>query len=95
MIPFECKKLENCFASSAVYQYRSEKKVDEIFLNWLEPVSDSFLCRRDFPRPFFTAVLVDGTQIKGVIGDTAIKVIYPNGTAAESKEAFEKLLKTR
>lgn len=92
MSRFECKKLENCFVSKSVYQYRLGKKVDDDFVAWLEGISESCLCRRDFPRPYFTALLADGTQVKGVIGDVAFKVVYPDVTAAASKESFENLL---
>lgn len=92
MSEFERKKLEDCFVSRAVYQYRLARKVDDAFVEWLEGISAAFTCRRDLPRPFFNATLADKTQVKGVLGDPAIKVIYPDDSALESQEAFEKLL---
>ncbi len=92
MSHFECKRVENCFASSAVYQYRLGYKIDDEFLAWLANISSAFKCRRDFPRPYFNATLADGTQVKGVIGDIAMKVVYPDDNSDQCKEAFEKLL---
>ncbi len=94
MSHFEGKKVENCFASSAVFQYRLDFKIDDEFLNWLEKISATFKCRRDFSRPYFNGTLADGTQVKGVIGDIALKVVYPDNDSAISKEAFEKLLRS-
>ncbi|MDR1084527.1 MAG: hypothetical protein LBP22_06610 [Deltaproteobacteria bacterium] len=92
MSEFERKKLEDCFVSRAVYQYRLEKKIDEAFVSWLEKISLSCSCRRDLPRPYFNSTLADGTQIKGVLGDTAIKVVYPDTSAESSQKAFEEIL---
>ncbi|MDR1241169.1 MAG: hypothetical protein LBM00_00050 [Deltaproteobacteria bacterium] len=92
MIPIECKKLEDCFISRSAYHYRFEEKLGDAFVDWLEGVSSACSCRRDFPRPFFNAALPDGTQVKGVLGDTVIKVVYPDGSAEESKTNFETLL---
>ena len=92
MSAFECKKLEDCFISRSAYQYRFSKKLDDAFVTWLEKISATCKCRRDFPRPFFNATLSDGTQIKGVLGDTAIKVVYPDDSAEASKKAFEESL---
>jgi hypothetical protein len=92
MSRFECRKLENCLAGTSIYQYRLGGKIDNAFLAWLEAISATCTCRRDFPRPYFTAVLADGTQVKGVIGDVAFKVVFPDATAAASKETFETML---
>lgn len=94
MSRFECKKVENCFSGSAVFQYRLGFKIDDAFLNWLEKISATFKCRRDFPRPYFNATLTDGTQVKGVISDIALKVVYPENAATLNKAAFEKLLRS-
>lgn len=92
MSGFTCKKLENCFVSKSVYQYSLGGKIDNAFVLWLQGISKTCSCRRDFPRPYFTAERDDGTQVKGVIGDTAFKVTYPDATADASKAAFERLL---
>ena len=94
MSHFECKKVENCFVSSAVFQYQLSFNIDEDFLSRLEKISSTFKCRRDFFRPYFNATLADGTQIKGVIGDIALKVVYLDNDSAISRDAFEELLRS-
>ena len=92
MSHFECKKVENCFVSTAVFQYRLGYKIDDEFIDWLEKISITCKCRRDFPRPYFNATLADGTQVKGILGDIAVKVVYPDNDSTMCKEAFEKNL---
>lgn len=88
---FECKKVENCFAGDMVFEYRVNFKIDDDFLAAIDQVTTMKVCRK-FPRPFFTADWPDGTKAKGVLGDVAVKVIYPPDSADSSKVKFETFL---
>ncbi len=88
---FTCSRVENCFSKTTVFQYLLRFKIGDQFLNQFESIS-RVKCYRNFPRPYFTIALPDGTAIKGVLGDVALKVIFPVETAETSKEKFEQLL---
>ena len=88
---FEWKKVENCFGGANVYDYRLAVKVDEALLAGFGIIG-VLKCHRNFPRPFFQAILDDGTSFKGVITDSVIKVSFPAGDAQASKAKFDSLL---
>ncbi|HWR41705.1 hypothetical protein [Sporomusa sp.] len=88
MKQYEWKKAENCFGGSNIYEYRLAIKADEGFIECLS-ASGSIKYHRNFPRPFFQAILADGTAIKGVIADSVIKVSFPQGDWEGSKDRFE------
>ena len=66
-------------------------KINDEFLQHFDQIG-SVRCRRDFPRPYFNITLLDGTVIKGVLNDVALKVTFPMITADDSKVNFEQLL---
>lgn len=88
---FTCNRVENCFSKTAIFQYQLNVKIDEFLLDQFQQVG-IVKCQRNFPRPYFTIVLPDGTAIKGVLSDVALKVIFPFEAAEASKEVFEQLL---
>ncbi len=88
---YECKKVENCFGGTNVYEYRLKTRADDRFLEHIGAIS-ALKCFKNFPRPFFQAVLPDNTTVKGVISDFVIKVNFQNNTPQESKEKFETTL---
>ena len=88
---FICQRVENCFSKTAVFQYQLPVKMGDEFLQQFERVGN-VRCRRDFPRPYFNIALSDGTAVKGVLNDVALKVIFPLVTADDSKASFEQLL---
>lgn len=90
---FTCNRVENCFSKTAVFQYRLSFKINDLFLNQFEQVG-IVKCYRNFPRPYFNINLPDGTAVKGVMSDVALKVIFPFEAAEESKKIFEQLLIT-
>ncbi|WP_371380657.1 hypothetical protein [Sporomusa aerivorans] len=88
---FKWKKVENCFGGANVYEYRLAVRIDEALLACFGGLG-SLTCHRNFPRPFFQTTLADGTSFKGVINDSVIKVSFPDGDAATSKNSFDNLL---
>ncbi|SDF35419.1 hypothetical protein [Sporomusa acidovorans] len=88
---YECKKVENCFGGTYVYEYRLGIKNSEEFLEGFKPLA-AIKYYKNFPRPFFQAVFTDGTTVKGVIADSVIKVSFPENDALESKQSFETVL---
>lgn len=88
---YECKKVENCFGGTHVYEYRLGIKTAEEFLEGFKPLT-SIKYYKKFPRPFFQAVFADGTTVKGVIADSVIKVSFPDSDALENKQNFETVL---
>lgn len=88
MNPFEWKKAENCFGAAHVYEYRLAAKVDEALLNRFA-AAGTLTCHRNFPRPFFQAVLANGISFKGVIADSVIKVSFPDGAPEAGKQQFD------
>ena len=84
----ECKKVENCFSGTHVYEYRLPSKAREEFIKGFAALG-SIKYHKNFPRPFFQATLTDGTTIKGIIADSVIKVSFPNSNPQESKASFE------
>ena len=91
MSDFVCKQVQNCFSKTAIYQYRLNFKIDDRFLRQLE-AAGTVKCQWNFPRPYFHVSLPDGTELKGVIGDVALKVVFPFASVGQSKIGFEQLL---
>ena len=91
MKQYECKKVENCFGGAHIYEYRVGRKFTEDLINLFSTIG-SLKFHKNFPRPFFQVTRSDGTTIKGVLGDTVIKVSFPVTEPQLSKQDFEKFL---
>lgn len=91
MKPYECKKVENCFSSSHMYEYRLPLKTRE---EVIEQLGKGGLIKyyKNFPRPSFQIQFVSGISIKGVIGDVVIRVSFPDADPLTSQENFEQFL---
>jgi len=87
----ECKKVENCFGGTHIYEYRLHSKMSEEFIRGFGTLG-VLTFYRNFPRPFFKVVLANGITVKGVLNDIVIKVQYPDSDPQTSKQQFEKLL---
>jgi hypothetical protein len=81
-------KLEDCFDGSAVYSY-------EFAASWNDPRIQA-LARlgkldyyADFPRPLFRLASTDGLFIKGLVGTTHCRVIFPRTNREETMRHFE------
>ncbi|MDR1702191.1 MAG: hypothetical protein LBR56_05405, partial [Sporomusaceae bacterium] len=91
MKQYECKKVENCFGGTNVYEYRLPIRADDQFLDRIAAIS-SLKYFKNFPRPFFQALFPNNTTVKGVISDYVIKVYFQGTDPQEDKETFEVLL---
>lgn len=91
MKKYECKKIENCFSGTHIYEYRLPLKVKEEIIECFGAFG-SIKYYTNFPRPCFQVVTKNGTTIKGVITDSVIKVSFLAGNPQESKEQFELFL---
>nr|WP_139164512.1 hypothetical protein [Dendrosporobacter quercicolus]NSL49886.1 hypothetical protein [Dendrosporobacter quercicolus DSM 1736]SDM94272.1 hypothetical protein SAMN04488502_10950 [Dendrosporobacter quercicolus] len=92
MNTFEGKKVENCFGGTHIYEYRLPVRTGDTFLERLGRLG-KLDCRRNLPRPYFQALLPEGTTVKGVIDDQVIKVSFPSPDPAGGKQKFEELLR--
>lgn len=92
MNTFECKKVENCFGGTHIYEYRLAVKTGDTFLERLGRLG-KLDCRRNLPRPYFQALLPGGTAVKGVMNDQVIKVSFSSPGPAGGKQEFEELLR--
>jgi hypothetical protein len=90
MLHYESKKVENCFSGANVYEYRLDIRLDEEYIESLGLTGEIHYYRK-FPRPFFQVTFTDGTQVKGIINATIIKVVFPD-MSIEPQQKFEKLL---
>ncbi|WP_094607077.1 hypothetical protein SPSIL_029940 [Sporomusa silvacetica DSM 10669] len=88
MKQYECKKVENCFSSANIYEYRLPIKAKEEFIECFAPLG-VIKYHKNFPRPCFQASLTDGATIKGIIADSVIKVSFPDSNPQECKANFE------
>ncbi|MBP1764072.1 MAG: hypothetical protein H6Q65_1130 [Firmicutes bacterium] len=87
----ECKKVENCFASTQMYEYRLPRKLTEEMICELGK-NGKLTFHRNFPRPFFKLILADGTTVKGILHDTVVKAQYQDQKPQAGKQQFEDLL---
>lgn len=87
---YECKKVENCFSGTNVYEYRLTVKLDENFIEGFR-LNGVIRYYKNFPRPFFQVTFSDGIAIKGIIDDNVIKVNFPRAST-EDQQNFEILL---
>lgn len=89
---FECKRAENCFSQSAVYQYRMERRIDDAWLAGFEQYG-TVQCQRNLPRPFFKIRFPDGVELKGIIGDLGFRAAFPPDQPAVHQANFEQKLR--
>ena len=87
----ECKKVENCFGGTHIYEYRFNRRMSEDLIRNFAAFG-LLTFHKNFPRPFFKVILSDGTVIKGVLNDTVIKVQFPDEDPQSKKQQFEKLV---
>lgn len=84
----ECEKVENCFANARTYRYQWNEWVDGHMIERLEFFGSAFV-KRNLRRPFFRIEMEGGGQIKGIFGESSIKVSYPEENWEEAKQRWE------
>jgi hypothetical protein len=88
----DIKKIEDCFDGSVIFEYSFDEEIKERFMKKLSE-KEKLNYYPEFPKPFFKIITADGLQIKGIVGDTSLQVIYPQTDKWEKKRAFENLLR--
>lgn len=88
---YECKKIENCFTSSHMYEYRLPLKTAEEIIEQLG-MNGQIKYFKNFPRPSFQIQFVSGITIKGVIADVVIRVSFPDTEPLTHQKIFEQSL---
>jgi hypothetical protein len=91
MMRAEGRKVENCFASTHMYEYCLPKRISEAVVQEFAAFG-VVTFHKNFPRPFFKVIFTDGTTVKGVLHDSIIKVQYPDNDPQTSKQQFEEIL---
>lgn len=85
------KKLEECLDRTMIYEYSFGDSVSELQIRTLGRGGDlSYF--PEFSRPFFKLVTADGLQIKGIVGDQSLQVVFPIEGGEARVEAFSRLL---
>jgi hypothetical protein len=82
------KKLEDCIDGSMIFMYSFNEKIDETLMKKLGE-KGNLQYYPEFPRPFFKLITTDGVQVKGIIWDDNIEVVFPRTNKQERKTNFE------
>jgi hypothetical protein len=82
---FACRKVEGSQSGAACYEYRVPFAANDDFLEYLG-LAGFLKCYRDLPRPYYVAILIGGAQVKGLIGDSLMKVVFPSAEDLEGKK---------
>jgi hypothetical protein len=82
---FACRKVEVSQGGAACYEYRVPFSANDDFLEYLG-LACSMKCYRNLPRPYYVAILIGGAQVKGLIGDSLLKVVFPSAEDIEGKK---------
>jgi hypothetical protein len=81
------KKLEECLDRTMIFEYGFSAPVSEADIRRLGRGGDlSYF--PEFARPFFKLVTSDGVQIKGIVGDVSVQVVFPAAIDAAGRDAF-------
>ena len=82
------KKLEDCIDGSMIFMYSFNEKIHETLMKKLGK-KGKLQYFPGFARPFFKIITADGVQVKGIIGDDNIEVVFPRTDKEERKKNFE------
>ncbi|HSQ78993.1 MAG TPA: hypothetical protein VLN41_00220 [Candidatus Bathyarchaeia archaeon] len=87
------KALEDCVGGGMTYEYLLTAGVPERLMRAM--AADGRLdYHPEFLMPFYKIVTPDGLQIKGILGDTSLEVVYPQADRELKKLDFEVRLRT-
>ena len=86
----DIKKVEDCFDGSMIFRYTFDKEIDEGFMRKMVKREEAKLhYYPEFLRPFFKIITGEDIQVKGILGDDNIEVIFPQTGKWEKKKKFE------
>jgi hypothetical protein len=87
----DIRKKEDCFDGGMIYEYLFDEGFPQPLMHRLAE-GGNLQFFPQFAKPFFKLVTADGAQIKGIIGDRSIEVLFPRTRKMERKAEFEALL---
>lgn len=87
----DIRKKEDCFDGGIIYEYRFDDGFPQPLMRRLA-VGGTLQFFPQFAKPFFKLAMAGGVQIKGIIGDLSIEVLFPRTRKMERKEEFEAVL---
>jgi hypothetical protein len=85
------KKLEDCLGGGMLYEYRFDRGVGEALMHRMAS-GGRLDYHPEFLLPFYKIITRDGLQVKGILGETSLEVVYPETDRDRKKEAFERIL---
>ena len=81
-------RLETCFDGTSVAKYFFDAPWTDADIRAFEMLGD-LRYYESFPKPMFHVQCPDGTIIKGVLGNSECRVIFPRGDPDAAKRKFE------
>ena len=87
----EEQKIQDCFDGSLEFLFVFDSAIDE---NFIKNFSNLGLLEyfSDFPKPFFRVRTDAGMQIKGVLGETTFRVIFPRAGGEVERQRLVKFI---
>lgn len=87
-------RLEDCFDGSSIFEYSVNGKVCEELIFFLGNFGklDYF---PEFPRPYFRVRIDNGSEIRGVYGETSFRITYCRKCKEVYKLFFESVYEER
>lgn len=89
----ESEKISKCFDGGSIIDYKLKSIIttDSIYKMSTLGKLDYY---KSFPTRYFTVHLKDGGQIRGIEGDSTLRVIYDKNSQCTSKESVETFIQT-
>lgn len=88
----EIRRLDDCLDGALQFSCRFDGAVTEAMVRALA-AGERLDYHPDFPRPFFRIFFASGAQVKGVVGDVDMLVLFPSGGGAGENPDLEKWLR--
>ncbi len=88
---FSCRKVRDCIDGNIIYEYGLDRPISRDLIQALGGLGrlDYF---EDFPQPFFRVQAKGWLELKGVLGQNSIEVIFPAQNTHKRKGMFEEEL---
>ena len=82
------KVLEDCLGGGMVYEYLLTGGVPEDLIRTMA-AEGRLDYHPEFLLPFYKIITPDGLQIKGIMGEVSVEVVYPQEDREQKKRDFE------